>query len=123
MVLQVPPASRPEPASKSHSLIGAIAIAACVLVGFPTVVAADEGFATWYGPGFQGNTMYNGQTYDMYDPTTTACNIYPIGTWLKVSNPANGHSVVVQVRDRGGFRYAFELSYAPFKLLRNASDM
>jgi LysM repeat protein len=123
MVLQVPPASRPEPASKTHSFIGAIAIAACVLVGFPAVAAADEGYATWYGPGFQGNTMYNGQTYDMYDPTTTACNIYPMGTWLKVTNPANGHSVVVQVRDRGGFHYAFDLSYAAFKLLANPAVM
>jgi LysM repeat protein len=85
--------------------------------------AADDGYATWYGPGFQGNVMYDGQIYDMYDPTTTACNIYPLGTWVKVTNPHNGASVIVQVRDRGAFHHAFDLSYAAFKRLANPDVM
>src|SRR5262245_22190148 len=76
------------------------AVGATLLVG---VVAADEGYASWYGPGFQGNRMTNGQRFDQNDPSTTANNEYPLGTWLRVTNPINGRSVVVQVRDRGGF--------------------
>jgi LysM repeat protein len=82
---------------------------------FPAAAAADGGFATWYGPGFQGNVMADGAIYNMYDPTTTASNSFPFGTWLRVTNPANGLSVVVQVRDRGAFSQAFDLSYAAFK--------
>lgn len=75
---------------------------------------AEEGYTTWYGPGFQGNRMANGQIFDMNDPTTTASNQYPFGTWLRVTNPNNGRSVVVQVRDRGGFGHALDLSKAAF---------
>jgi len=60
------------------------------------------GIATWYPIG----SLY-----------TTACNIFPRGTLLKVTNIANGKSIIVKVNDTGGFRlpiivdlskYAFE---------------
>jgi len=54
---------------------------------------ADEGIATWYGQPYQGRRMANGQVYDMNDPTTTASNRFPLGTWVRVTNPANGHSI------------------------------
>ena len=109
--------------SRLHVGLSAFALAAAIGMITPRLASADSGVATWYGPGFQGNTMYNGQTYDMYDPTTTACNIYPLGTWIRVTNPANGRSVVVQVRDRGGFSHALDLSYAAFKLIANPALM
>ena len=84
---------------------------AALLIG---VAAADEGYASWYGPGFQGNRMANGQPFDQNDPSTTANNEYPMGTWLRVTNPGNGRSVVVQVRDRGGFGAGLDLSRAAF---------
>lgn len=84
---------------------------------------ADSGYATWYGPGFQGNEMNNGDIYNMYDPTTTACNIFPLGTWVKVTNPDNGRSVIVQVRDTGAFQHAFDLSYAAFKAIADPAVM
>ena len=84
---------------------------------------AEEGLATWYGPGFQGRPMANGQIFDMNDPTTTACNLYPLGTWLRVTNPANGKSIVVQVRDRGAFRIALDLSYGAFRALGGVGTM
>jgi LysM repeat protein len=59
----------------------------------------------------------------MYDPTTTACNILPFGTWVEVINPANSRAVTVQVRDRGGFRHAFDLSYAAFRLIADPALM
>ena len=94
-----------------------------MLLASTGVAYADEGIATWYGPGFHGNVMANGQTYDMYDPTTTAANNYPFGTWLLVTNLANGLTVTVQVRDRGGFRHALDLSYAAFALLDDPKKM
>lgn len=84
---------------------------------------AEEGYATWYGPGFHGNRMANGQVYDMYDPTTTAANRWPFGTWLRVTNPANGKSVTVQVRDRGAFNHLVDLSYAAFLILDDPKKM
>ena len=47
------------------------------------------GIATWYPIG----SLY-----------TTACNIFPRGTLLKVTNTANGKSIIVKVNDTGGFR-------------------
>lgn len=106
----------------------ALAIAILALVALlsglrATVALADSGYATWYGPGFQGNEMYYGGTFDMYDPTTAACNILPAGTWVKVTNPSSGRSVIVQVRDRGNFSYAFDLSYAAFKAIADPDIM
>ncbi|MGH2460628.1 MAG: LysM peptidoglycan-binding domain-containing protein [Chloroflexota bacterium] len=111
--------------SLSRIQVGLSALTLAFAIGIlsPGLASADSGFSTWYGPGFQGNTMYNGQPYDMYDPTTTACNIFPLGTWIQVTNPANGRSVIVQVRDRGGFSYALDLSYAAFKLIADPALM
>jgi LysM repeat protein len=103
------------------AFVGAIAMFASVSLALPATALADSGRATWYGPGLQGNVMSNGQIFDMYDPTTTACNIYPFGTWLRITNPANGRSVVVQVRDRGAFTHAVDLSYAAFKVIADTS--
>ncbi len=108
---------------RSRVGLSAMALATALAMLSPGLVNADSGWATWYGPGFQGNVMYNGQIFDMYDPTTTACNIYPLGTWIKVTNPANGRSVVVQVRDRGAFKHALDLSYAAFKAIANPALM
>jgi LysM repeat protein len=58
--------------------------------------------------------MANGAPFDQYDPTTTANNEYPMGTWLRVTNPINGKSVTVQVRDRGGFGHGLDLSRAAY---------
>jgi rare lipoprotein A len=82
------------------------------------------GIATWYGASFQGLTMANGSTYNMYNPTTTAANVYPLGTWLRVTRLTTGESIFVQVTDRGAFRYPdiVDLSYAAFSELANPSE-
>jgi rare lipoprotein A (peptidoglycan hydrolase) len=94
-------------------LVGAASglVGVVLMVG---VAAADDGTASWYGPGFHGRRMANGQVFDQNDPTTTANNEYPMGTWLRVTNPGNGRSVVVQVRDRGGFGAGLDLSRAAY---------
>ncbi len=81
------------------------------------------GVATWYGAAFQGSRMADGRPYDMYDPTTTAANAYPLGTWLRITRLTTGKSITVQVTDRGAFRYPniVDLSYAAFAQLADPS--
>jgi len=79
------------------------------------------GLATWYGADFQGCEMRNGEAYDMYDPTTTASNVFPLGSLLRVTNIHSGESVVVRVTDTGAFTYPVivDLSWAAFRQLAN----
>lgn len=58
--------------------------------------------ASWYGPGFHGQTTANGETYDQW-AMTAAHKTLPFGTELRVTNQANGNSVVVRINDRGPF--------------------
>jgi len=99
-----------------------LALLALVVLAWPLILGASppppkEGWATWYGHPYHGRRMANGQVFDMNDPTTTASNEFPLGTWLRVTNPANGVSIDVQVRDRGAFTHALDLSQAAFRQL------
>jgi peptidoglycan lytic transglycosylase len=60
------------------------------------------GVASWYGPGFTGRPTASGQIYHQ-DELTAACNLFPLGTHVMVTNLANGRSVEVLVNDRGPF--------------------
>jgi hypothetical protein len=77
------------------------------------------GLATWYGPGFAGKVMANGQTYVPSDASTTAANAFPIGSTVQVTAGATGRSINVVVRDTGGFNYprVVDLSPAAFASL------
>jgi hypothetical protein len=78
-----------------------------------------SGDATWYGPGFVGKAMANGQNYQPLDATTTASNAYPLGSVLEVTSPLTGKSIQVSVRDTGRFAYpdVVDLSPAAFSSL------
>lgn len=60
------------------------------------------GWASWYGPGFDGNTSASGEIFDQND-LTAAHRDLPFGTRVKVTNLDNGVSVVVRINDRGPF--------------------
>ena len=74
---------------------------------------AERGVASFYHDRFHGRRMANGQIYHR-DSFTCAHRHYPLGTWLRVSNPKNGKAVVVQVTDRGPYskRFTIDLSRA-----------
>ncbi len=104
-----PPAPSPDPA----------------LVPPPRVIAAADssegeitGLATWYG-GADGygpeDTMADGAYFNPNDPTIAAANAWPLGTWLRVCYL--DRCIEVQVRDRGAFSHALDLSYAAFSQL------
>ena len=63
----------------------------------------ERGVASWYGQEFQGRSTSSGETYDM-NALTGAHRTLPIPTYVRVTNLANGRSVVVRVNDRGPFR-------------------
>ncbi len=62
--------------------------------------AYQVGTASWYGRYFQGKPTASGEPYNMYQ-FTAAHRHLPLGTIVRVTNLANGESVVVRVNDRG----------------------
>ena len=77
-----------------------------------------RGLASWYGKKFHGQKTSSGEPYDMYGMTAAHATL-PIPSYVRVTNPANGRSVVVRVNDRGPFHSEriIDLSYtASWKL-------
>jgi len=62
----------------------------------------EDGFASWYGPGFHGKRTSNGEVYDMH-AMTAAHKTLPMGTALRVTRTDTGTSIVVRLNDRGPF--------------------
>lgn len=78
----------------------------------------ERGIASWYGKKFHGQHTSIGEVYDMY-AMTAAHPTLPIPSYARVTNPANGKSVIVRVNDRGPFLHdrIMDLSYvAAYKL-------
>ena len=67
-----------------------------------TSIASHAATASFYGGKFHGRTTASGETFNKW-AMTTASNSHKMGTKLKVTNVANGKSVIVKVNERGGF--------------------
>jgi len=65
-------------------------------------ILADEGVASWYGPGFHGKVTANGETYDQ-DAWTVASPDLPLGAVVLVENVDNDLTCVARVTDRGPY--------------------
>ena len=61
-----------------------------------------EGKASWYGDAFHGRLTANGEIYDMNN-LTAAHPTLPLPSYARVTNMANGTSVVVRINDRGPY--------------------
>lgn len=68
--------------------------------------------ASWYGPGFHGRTMANGNIYNQH-AMTVAHKTLPFGTKLCIKNPENGAVVVATVTDRGPYESIYRPGKAP----------
>lgn len=79
---------------------------------------AQYGLASWYGRDFQGRPTASGEIFDMNDYTAAHRDL-PFGTRVRVTNEANGRSVVVRINDRGPWAEGriLDLSYAAAKAL------
>jgi len=62
----------------------------------------QKGRVSWYGPGFHGRRTANGEVFDTNE-LTMAHRTLPFGTEVRVTNLANGRSVVLRVNDRGPY--------------------
>lgn len=85
----------------------------CLLVSClaPCTVAQDPGktakqrikliygTASFYANKFDGRKTANGEIFSQ-QKLTAACNLLPLGTWIRVTNLRNGRSVIVKINDR-----------------------
>lgn len=73
----------------------------------------QQGTASWYGRRFHGSRTSSGEPYDMY-AMSAAHPVLAIPSYARVTNLANGRSVIVRVNDRGPFHAGrvIDLSYA-----------
>lgn len=60
------------------------------------------GRASWYGSAFHGRLTANGEVYDMTH-LTGAHPTMPLPSYARVTNTANGSSVIVRINDRGPY--------------------
>jgi rare lipoprotein A len=57
------------------------------------------GQASYYANKFEGRKTATGEIFKQ-NQLTAACNVLPLGTWVRVTNLSNGKSVVVRTNDR-----------------------
>jgi len=62
----------------------------------------ETGLASWYGADFHHKRTANGERFDM-NGLTAAHRSLPFDSYVRVTNVANGRSVVVRINDRGPF--------------------
>src|SRR6516165_1736883 len=63
----------------------------------------EEGLASWYGDDFHGRLTANGEVFDM-ESLSAAHPTLPKPCYARVTNLANGKSLIVRVNDRGPYR-------------------
>src|SRR6202051_4063618 len=61
-----------------------------------------DGLASWYGDNFHGRLTANGEVFDMAS-LTAAHPTLPMPCYARVTNLANGKSLIVRVNDRGPY--------------------
>lgn len=57
------------------------------------------GTASYYANKFEGRKTANGEIYS-HSKLTAACNVLPLGTWIRITNLRNQRVVTVKVNDR-----------------------
>ena len=67
------------------------------------ILEAREGFASYYGPGFDGRPAASGVRFNA-SSMVAAHPTYPFGTVVRVTNLKNRRSVSVRIVDRGPSR-------------------
>lgn len=76
-------------------------------------IFTETGLASWYGPPYHNRKAATGEIYDMHQ-LTAAHKTLPLNSIVRVTNVANGKSVLVRINDRGPFigTRIIDLSYA-----------
>lgn len=75
----------------------------------------ERGMASWYGEEFQGRPTSSGEPFDL-NQLSAAHRTLPLPSWVRVTNLANGRTMLLRVNDRGPFadpdRRIIDVSYA-----------
>lgn len=79
-----------------------ISLTIAALVAGCLAASAQEGIASYYGPGFNGHRTASGAIFNS-SQSTCAHRSLPFGTRVRVVNLSNGLSGVCVVTDRGPF--------------------
>jgi rare lipoprotein A len=102
-----------------------LAVAISGLAPLQAKAASGCTLASHYGvgDGYHGRTTANGERYNAYGHSTAHRSL-PFGTKLRVTNQANGKSVIVRVNDRGPFvgGRSLDLSYGAFTSIASAGQ-
>ena len=64
----------------------------------------ETGQASWYGPGFHGKKMANGERFDMHNVHVAAHKTLPLPSVAEVTDLRSGRSIKVVIADRGPFK-------------------
>ena len=64
----------------------------------------QQGKASYYANRFQGKKTASGEKYNNQELTAAHPKL-PFNTLVKVTNPANGHSCIVRINDRGPYSH------------------
>ena len=85
----------------------------------PAPIRSAVGVASWYGPRFNGKRTASGEIYDESD-LTAASNIFPLGSWVVVTDLDDGRAVKVRINDRGPYVKGrkIDLSYGAARVLK-----
>ncbi|KPJ54137.1 hypothetical protein AMJ39_01670 [candidate division TA06 bacterium DG_24] len=83
-------------------IIGLVAAGCATTERYRSGGRVFKGYATYYGRQYHGRATASGEIFDMY-AMTAAHRTLPFGTRVRVTNCANGRSVVVRINDRGPF--------------------
>lgn len=124
---EIPPAAPPVSAEMTVTTPPAPDIETSIPPAAPQVLetavtapqpAHFQSFASHYAKRFKGRRTASGERYDP-DLMTAATQDFPLHSWLKVVNPANGREVVVRINDRTAKRKTplIDLSHAAAKRL------
>lgn len=65
----------------------------------PKEIVIKYGLASFYAQKFNGRQTANGNIFSSLK-YTAACNVLPLGTWVKVTNVKNDKSIIVYINDR-----------------------
>lgn len=88
----------------SKQVLKTILLSASLAIGAlaPAAVEAGSscGTASFYGPGFHGNLTASGERFNS-QAMTAAHRSLPFGSRVRVTNQANGRSVVIKINDDG----------------------
>ncbi|MEI6946557.1 septal ring lytic transglycosylase RlpA family protein [Paraflavisolibacter sp. H34] len=57
------------------------------------------GIASYYADKFKGRSTASGSSYS-HGLMTAACNVLPLGMWVRITNPQSNKSIIVQINDR-----------------------